>query len=336
MNSLYLSNVLSANMSETPEGYLLCSNVPIARTGIQTYTSFDQLTDIHGNTLPLSADGKLEVFKSAEVLFDKETISSFEGKPITIGHTMVNTNNWRQNAVGIARNVRQGNGKYSNKLVADLLFMDKNAIDIVKSKTMREISLGYDAGYLSDGAGKAHQLSIRGNHIALVPLGKAGHECRIFDEKSNLEAKYMTFKEKLKKLFCDAVDDSTTFDEIIKENPTAVKDDEKAGTKTEPSSDAKTGEAKTGDALFGQMPPQQNPMPPQQNQMAPQQNQMPPQQNPIGALNAKLDQILAILAKIAQPGVDKGGNPPQPTGDKSTQPPAGNFVSLDPEKPMMR
>ena len=33
----YYGSRISGNMTETPEGYLICLNVPIARTGTQTY-----------------------------------------------------------------------------------------------------------------------------------------------------------------------------------------------------------------------------------------------------------------------------------------------------------
>jgi len=35
----YTTHSLSPNIEETPEGYLLCRDVPIARTGVQEYLS---------------------------------------------------------------------------------------------------------------------------------------------------------------------------------------------------------------------------------------------------------------------------------------------------------
>ena len=51
----------------------------------------------------------------------------------------------------------------------------------------REISCGYDCDYEIDDTGKIYQVNIRGNHIALVDEGRAGHNVRIKDNKLNLK-----------------------------------------------------------------------------------------------------------------------------------------------------
>ncbi|MDN8999636.1 DUF2213 domain-containing protein, partial [Staphylococcus aureus] len=81
--------------SLTPEGFLLCEGVPIARTGTQDYAYFE-LPGLEAK------DGVIVAERGADVLFSAETIASFEGKPITIGHPpdFVNPRNWRVVAVG--------------------------------------------------------------------------------------------------------------------------------------------------------------------------------------------------------------------------------------------
>lgn len=307
MNKLLINNSISDNIFETPEKYLLCVGVPIARTGIQQYTIGEDLTDIDGEPLP-TKDGIIDVYKDEKVLFDPKTIASFEGKPVTIGHVMIDAENWRDRAVGIAQNVRRGTGNNTDKLVADLLITDKDGINTIKSNTMREISLGYEAGYISDGIGKAHQVSITGNHIAIVPEGKAGHECRIYDEKTK-EGKLMTLAEKLKKML------SLTVDEAVKESGEAgaASDNGDAGTvdacgtKDQPAPE----ETKKGD------------QPPADQQV-----------DKLDMLNAKLDKLIDLLSaavvvdeKSAEPAPEQPKDEPEITDE--------TLVNLDADKPIL-
>ena len=216
MNSTLIAEQYSPNIYYTPEGYLVCANVPIARTGYQRYAKAEGLTDTTGAPLP-DLDGWVEVYKDASVLFSEDTMSSFENKPVVLGHKMVTPENWSAETVGVGTNIRRGAGALGNNLLADLIITNKAAIDIIKKGTMREISLGYDAAYKSDGPGHAHQLSIIGNHIAIVPQGKAGSLCRIYDSvdesiKAIKRDNFMSFKEKLKQALGVAVD-SVTLDE---------------------------------------------------------------------------------------------------------------------------
>ena len=66
-------------MSKTPEGMLICHNVPIARIGSQTYKGYEVHPD-------LAADDDIEVNRTLAQVFSPATIASFEGKPITDNH----------------------------------------------------------------------------------------------------------------------------------------------------------------------------------------------------------------------------------------------------------
>lgn len=314
MNKLLINNSISDNIFETPEKYLLCVGVPIARTGIQQYTIGEDLTDIDGEPLP-TKDGIIDVYKDEKVLFDPKTIASFEGKPVTIGHVMIDAENWRDRAVGIAQNVRRGTGNNTDKLVADLLITDKDGINTIKSNTMREISLGYEAGYISDGIGKAHQVSITGNHIAIVPEGKAGHECRIYDEKTK-EGKLMTLAEKLKKML------SLTVDEAVKESVEAgaASDNGDAGTvdacgtKDQPAPE---------ETKKGATPVETGDQPPADQQV-----------DKLDMLNAKLDKLIDLLSaavvvdeKSAEPAPEQPKDEPEITDE--------TLVNLDADKPIL-
>ena len=186
---------ISKNKSLTPEGFLICRNVPIARTGDQTY---------YEGEVPITADsrGAIVITRDAEEVFNTDAIASFEGKPITMHHPedAVTPDNWSELSKGHAQNVRRGSGLEADSLYADLLIMEKSTIDSVMKGDIKEISCGYDADYVETSAGRGKQTNIRGNHIALVDRGRCGSLCAIHDAKTKDE-KGGSMKEKLKAFF---------------------------------------------------------------------------------------------------------------------------------------
>ena len=193
---------LSERLSETPEGFLICEDVPITRTGELLYAP--------GET-PITAgkNGHTVITRTVEDIHDPATIASFEGKPVTINHPddFVTPQNWRKLTVGVVQNVRPGEGDDSDKLLADLLITDFEAIAAVKSKRLREVSCGYEAEYVEEAPGRGRQENIIGNHVALVPSGRCGSECAIFDHAPK-EKKPMTIKEQIMGLFGKALDEA--------------------------------------------------------------------------------------------------------------------------------
>lgn len=177
MKKYFVVSRLSENMHETPEGFLLCIAVPIARVGKMLYGA--------GET-PLEADkdGIVEISRSEEDVFRPQTIASFEGKPVTISHPteFVSAHNWSGLAKGVVQNVRRGMGDQADDLIADLLITDSIAIQLVKNG-LREVSCGYEAEYTQTDEGKGTQTNIIGNHVALVDEGRAGSEYAIKDHK---------------------------------------------------------------------------------------------------------------------------------------------------------
>jgi uncharacterized protein len=197
----YVSTKLSDNLSETPEGYLLCLDVPLARTGELLYSS----AEIPGKP---SKNGIVTVNRTPADIFNEATISSFEGKPVTMGHPneFVGPDNWQTFAVGIVQNVRPGLGDDVDKLLADLLITDREAIFAVKNGT-REVSCGYNADHEVDEYGIVRQIGILGNHLAIVPRGRCGAECAIFDHDSKHKGEEkMTIKDKIMKALGIALD----------------------------------------------------------------------------------------------------------------------------------
>lgn len=183
---------ISPHKELTPEGYLLCRDVPISRVGEFEYTAAE--AGIRGK------DGKVILTRSPEELFKPETMESFEGKPVVISHDrFADPSNWADIAVGIVRNVRQGEGAEKGLLLADLLLTDKKGIELVESGTLKEVSCGYDSQTVPDGVGRGHQEAIVGNHVALVSRARCGSVCSLRDGFMKRES----LKAKLRRIFRD-------------------------------------------------------------------------------------------------------------------------------------
>lgn len=179
----YFGTRLSENISRRePEGYLICLNVPVARTGTQDYLPSEL-------GLPEPDDRLIPVLRPAEEVFSPACIASFEGMPVTDDHPAgpegVTAENIRRLQKGHAHNVRRGAGAESDLLLADLIITDPVLIgEILAGK--REISCGYNY-LLCEEDGNFIQREIRGNHVAVVDAGRAGPRVSIKDTKTNME-----------------------------------------------------------------------------------------------------------------------------------------------------
>jgi uncharacterized protein len=175
----YTTEQLGDRQSLTPDGFLLCEAVPIARIGPQIYGEHE-LPGLKGK------DGLIRVMRDEDEVFRPEAILSFAGKPVTNDHPpeKVTPDNWRNYSVGITLNPRRGDGiQYDNSfLYADLLITDRKAIADIRSGK-REVSAGYDAEYEQTNDGEGRQYKIVGNHVALVNRGRCGPLCTIGDEE---------------------------------------------------------------------------------------------------------------------------------------------------------
>ena len=213
----YYGTRLSENISRRePEGYLLCLNVPVARTGIQEY-----LPEELG--LP-SGRGTVPVSRTETEVFSSETIASFEGMPVTNDHPPdgVDIENIRRLQMGHAHNVRRGVGEESDLLLADLIITDPRLIDAILDGK-REISCGYTYE-LTEENGQYYQRKIRGNHIAVVDAGRAGHRVSIKDKKP-VERRKPVMKKPLSKILArmakdgDVEEVAEIIEELIGETP---------------------------------------------------------------------------------------------------------------------
>lgn len=167
----YYGDRISPHMTTTPEGFLICHDVPIARTGEMDYRASELALDG-------GPDRLVKVYRHQEDVFDPAAVASFEGKEVTSGHPTedVGPENHAAYSKGHVQNVRR-RGDY---LIADLHLKDAALISDVRSGVLREVSCGYHCRYVPEGDGYRQQ-DIRGNHVAVVPRGRAGREVAIHD-----------------------------------------------------------------------------------------------------------------------------------------------------------
>ena len=175
--SFYTTEKLGPKQSLTPEGFLLCEEVPIARTGMMIYGP-DEVP------IKTGPDGIIKIFREEADVFRPETMASAQGKPVTNEHPDddVTPESWREHAVGVAMNIRRGLGAMDDLLLADFLVTTPDGIEAVQSGK-REVSCGYEADYEETAPGAGRQSNIIINHMALVENGRCGPRCSISDHK---------------------------------------------------------------------------------------------------------------------------------------------------------
>ncbi|HCR1965782.1 TPA: DUF2213 domain-containing protein [Enterobacter kobei] len=156
---------LSASVNE--DGYL--EDVPVVgRVGIQLYRN---------------PDGSVRrELRPPEEVFNADSLASFKGKPITLGHPgAVNSRNSRKHQVGTMLDVGRKDG--SNVAVPIIIHADE-AISQAKSGRARQLSLGYRLD-LEERRGwfnrKTHGIVFRGEESEKFPDGYISADWEEFD-----------------------------------------------------------------------------------------------------------------------------------------------------------
>ena len=278
----YFGSKISQHMSKTPEGYLICSAVPIGRSGVIKYLDSE---------LGIGNDGKIiSVYRRPEENKSPITLASFEGKPVTDGHPDVDVDatNYNYYQKGHMQNIKADN----NFIYADLFITDEALINDILSGNKREVSCGYDTTY-KELNGNLYQTAIRGNHLAVVSEGRAGSQVSIRDDaekiKKILQKRSNTQMRDVKKIIADfkrRVADAQTAEEV--DLLTAQAEDEING-------------------LMQNEPPVNPSQPVKDNPMAGDlggENPMDKVMAAISALNAKVDSL--VTGKPQSDGTPEG------------------------------
>ena len=176
------SERLSEHKYKTPEGYLICTDAILARTGKQTYRKSEVFADSDD-------DSEIEVDRKAEEVFSDATLASFENKPITVEHPDedVNSSNYNELSVGFVRDVHKGVAEGQDVMLGTLVITDAQTIAEIENGEHTDLSCGYDCDIVDEA--NPQQRNIRGNHVALCQQGRAGI-ARIVDSTNINDSKY--------------------------------------------------------------------------------------------------------------------------------------------------
>lgn len=163
-------------------GFLVDTPV-VARLGVQVYYMDDGRT--------------VREFRPAEEVFKDESLASYQGKPMTLNHVFVNSENAKEVVVGSVTGKAEPLG---SSVVAPIVVYDNTAIQEAMAGSAKELSVGYSAildetpgwgdpitgEYVLKSDGDqfdapegwqefdAIQRDIKVNHLAMVYRGRAG------------------------------------------------------------------------------------------------------------------------------------------------------------------
>ena len=172
---------------QNSDGYLGI-HARAARTGVYQYLG----REVDPDGKHFAADQVVNVYRSPDEVFAKDSMASFIGKPITDDHPdeAVTSANWRDLARGTVMGAKREVADDGEFLGFDLAFMDAETIGKIDDGKV-ELSNGYGAelviedGVAPDGTEyQARQVDITGNHVALVDAGRAGSSCCLSDVKT--------------------------------------------------------------------------------------------------------------------------------------------------------
>lgn len=178
MSLFHTPEKIGPKRGRTPEGFLVCYDVPLARVGFQEYGEHE----INDPAITKPPDGYFRVERVPDEVFHPDSIASWNGKPVTNEHPpdLLTPATTREYQVGTMINPRRGTEGSDGLLFVDMVITDPAAmLDIDAGK--REVSGGYECDYFEVTPGHLRQRNILGNHGALVDEGRCGEACSIHD-----------------------------------------------------------------------------------------------------------------------------------------------------------
>lgn len=202
---------------KTPQGFLICKDVTLAKPMVKEYYA-GELGVVDG----FEATDVIGIYTPSDVLFGQSVIDGFTASDVVMMHpkgNQLNSDNYKDHVIGTAKNVRADNGY----LVADLTIKDKWAIEAIEHDDIKQISLGYaaeldmTAGETETGQAYHGQwVGMVADHVAIVPEGRCGDDCKIGDKQTVNTEKGM--KVKIGNLEFDVGDNSTLAQAITAQN----------------------------------------------------------------------------------------------------------------------
>ena len=167
---------LSDNIYFDQNGFLVCENAILGRSGIYKY---------RGKSLGLDTNDIVEILRDEEDVFNEDSLNSLNLRPFTLEHPReeVTMENVKKYSKGEVYNVR----REGNNIIGDIIVKDKDVANKIVNKELNELSLGYKQDLYYDEETKFYKFkNIIYNHLALVKKGRAGN-AMILDSQEEIE-----------------------------------------------------------------------------------------------------------------------------------------------------
>jgi hypothetical protein len=194
-----------ATWFQTPEGYRIYKNVPLARTGAQQYLGHEiKKNPGYKAEWNIGENDLVTVYRPEEEVLAPESLASFEGKSILDEHPpspqiLIDAlDEYEAMSKGHVQNIRAGERLPSGEIgmVGDL-FVKHPDLNVKVEDGVRDVSCGYTFILDKDEGGRFVQRKIRGNHVAIVPAGRAGSDVGIKDAHPKLSKGRMKMSNRL-------------------------------------------------------------------------------------------------------------------------------------------
>lgn len=185
----------------------------------------EQVVPYLGNTIPgykelgLDPEKIYQIYRPGDEI--EKAADSFNGLPLMLDH-------WDMDAENIPKDKVVGSlgtdARYEAPYLKNSLTVtDADAIRAIEDGSYKELSASYACDIDMTGGifdGKSYDgvmKNIKGNHVALVPEGRAGHDVKVAD--SAMEGgENMGWMEKMKELLFDIITDKEALKDIMNEN----------------------------------------------------------------------------------------------------------------------
>ena len=167
---------------QTDEGYRIYRNVPIARTGSQNYLGYEiKKNPGYKPEWNVGDDDVVTVYRPETEVLSPEALASFEGKSVLDEHppdpqVLIDAvDEYEGVSKGHVHNVRAGERMADGEIgpIADL-WVKHPDLNLKIENGLRDVSCGYTFMLAKDEHDKFIMTEIRGNHVAVVPTGRAG------------------------------------------------------------------------------------------------------------------------------------------------------------------
>lgn len=187
----------------------------------------EQVVPYLGSTIPgykelgLDPDKIYQIYRPGDEI--KKAADSFNGLPLMLDHWDMDASNIpKDKVVGSLGTDSRWEAPY---LKNSLIVTDSNAIKAIEDGSYSELSASYACDIDMTGGifdGKAYDgvmRNIKGNHVALVPEGRAGHDVKVADSAipEGGENK-MDWKDKIKQMLLEIITDKEAMTDIMNEN----------------------------------------------------------------------------------------------------------------------